>query len=154
MRRLAILLALGVAACGGGGATDAGPVVGPPSSGTVYVVTVASFPDARLGEYDEEGGVGYVRLLAPILENATLTQRTLMHELGHAAGLEHTPGNGCVMDPTAYAHPSLVPCASEVTGLKGTLEVFVGLAPGRLEAAQRAAAAWNGPAGRTVFTVR
>ena len=153
MRFMALVLALLLAACGGGGGSGGGPVVGPPKSGVVYVVTVESFPDARLGEYDDEGGVGYVRVLAAILANPVLAQRTVMHEVGHAAGLPHTPGNGCVMDQTAYASAVLFPCGSEVAGLKGTLQVYVGLAPGLLQATGNAASAWNIPAGRTVFNV-
>ena len=156
LRLVALVVLAGVfVCCGGGGGgpqTVNGLVVGPPPSGRVYVVTVASFPDSRLGEYDEVGGDGFVRILAAILQNTTLAERTIMHELGHAAGLGHTPGSGCIMDQTAYSIPSTSPCGSEVGGLAPvTLQVYSGVTPGLFPLVGSACTGWNQAAGRLVF---
>lgn len=155
--RSLLALVLLLAGCGGGGdpgPSDGGLELGPPPSRRVYVVTVASFPDSRIGEYAEVGGDGFVRILAALVQNPVLAERTVMHELGHAAGLPHTPGSGCIMDPTAYSVPNTLVCGGEAGGLSpGTMQVFVGLTPGLLPIVGSACTSWNGPAGRVVFQV-
>jgi len=162
MRGSLWLAVLVLAACGGGGSSEddvrRGPdglPIGPPPSRIVHVVTVASFDDdpGRLGDYQQVGQDGRVRIRDDVLLAAPeVAVRTIMHELGHAMGLSHLPGTGCIMDSIGGA--GLTPCAAELAGLAaGSVTVYAGATPGLYNRVRSAAGDWNGPAGRVVFLV-
>jgi hypothetical protein len=153
---LALVLALG--ACGGGASDvdEDGHSLGPPKSYAVRVEAVApgTFPDARLAEFRIEGDDGLVRVREDILVNATLAARTVAHELGHALGIAHLSGTGCVMDELAYQVPDVVLCPAERTmaaGFRRLLLIQVTAAPGLRAATDTACQAWNDGAGHLVM---
>lgn len=151
--RYLIVVALALAGCGGSGPVE--PDVGPPESGLVFVRGVSGFEDpTRLGEYEDVGGDGWVRIRLDLLPNDILTIRTIMHELGHAAGLHHT-SDRCLMDPSAAGVLEWVPCPHEVAGLApGVIQVSVEAGvPLLLQRTKDAASNWNMAAGRAVFVV-
>ncbi len=157
---LALLL---LASCGGsgGGGNDPGPPgldLGPPPSLTVYVIAVpyGSFPDDRLGEYDQVGLDGYVRLREDVLVNADLSARLICHEMGHSIGLPHLDNPACVMHVSGFTQntPLCPEEAAHAASTTFTLTVYVGLTPGLLDAAELAASRWNNVAGRTLLAVQ
>lgn len=163
MRR-SLAFALLLAGCGGGstGNDPGGPGLdlGPPPSGIVYVQAVppGTWSDGRLGEYDQVGQDGFVRIRSDLLSNAMLTTRTLTHELGHALGFDHLPGTDCVMDPGAYQTPNALLCPTETSWVQAyagpTLTVYVGLDPGLHTLTGNAASIWNQANGSSVLAVQ
>jgi hypothetical protein len=161
MRLLAIAALAFLAACGGSGGdgVKTGPdglVIGPPPSGQVYVQAVAT---GTLGLYDEVSGDGRVSIREDTLQNNILATRILVHELGHALGLSHSPGSGCVMDSEAMETPNASLCPAESAFAQGyagpVLIVYAGINPPSLwQLTANAASIWNQAAGRTIVAVQ
>lgn len=161
--RLAILACLvTLGACGGSGPSDTeAPPVGPPPSATVYVQGVAPgvLTPPRLGQYDNQGPDGLIRVRDDLSPNPILFTRVLTHELGHAIGLQHLPGTGCVMDTDAIQTPNSSLCPQEVAFAQAyagpVLTVYAGLSPPDLwQITSNAASIWNQAAGRTILSVQ
>lgn len=162
MRHLGILALLVLAACGGSGGTGGDPPgldVGPPPSGAVYVqvVPVGTFSDDRLGEYNQVGADGQIRIREDVLANPAFAARVVCHELGHAIGLDHLTDPTCVMHTAGFTQTTPL-CAQEASFAAAyagpVLQVYVGLTPGLLDATTLAAERWNNVAGGTILDVQ
>jgi hypothetical protein len=150
--RVAMLLALPLAGCGGAGLLTQDDC-GVPRQ--IHVTVVDSLPSGRLGETDRcaGGGLTEIRVLRGV--SGVTAVRLAAHELAHAAGFSpHLPDPFCILyEDILPVLPG--PCPVELAwmlGVSGQLEVFPD-AEVRDDVAA-AAAHWNTAVARELFVVR
>jgi hypothetical protein len=153
MRVGLFVLALSLAACGGGGTALTTSDSTLPASGVIHVVVAAELRDGRYGEYERVGADGLVRIWSAAVPDRMVCAHTVCHELGHALGLDHHADPDCVMFPVLDPPWSICPDERERASrapFPMTLRVED---PALAERVAIAVEMWNAALGRRQFHV-